>query len=91
MNLPAEIFHASSCAALAHYHASIFVRASNPADKVFHGHRADALADCAALPSSQMRLVMLMSERFPAFGSIRENLVATLHDARRIKNPAGVL
>jgi hypothetical protein len=91
MNLPDGIFHESFCVALARYHANIAVRASNPADKIFHGHRADALADCAALPSSQMRWVMLLSERFPAFGPIRENLVATLRDARRIKNPTGVL
>lgn len=89
MNLPAGIFHGSFCSALGWYHASICVRATNPADKDFHRHRANAFADCAALPPSQMRLVMFLSDSFPAFGSIRENLVASLRAARRPEKLAG--
>jgi hypothetical protein len=83
------MFHQSFCAALARYHASTGVRATDPADKKFHGRRADAFADCVALPPSQMRLVLILNDRFPRFVSIRGKMVAALHRPLVLK-PAGV-
>jgi hypothetical protein len=90
MNLPAGIFHESFCAALARYHASIGVMTTAAVDKDFHLARADCFADCKHLPPSQMRAMFFLSDRFPGFCSIRGKMVAALHDARRIQNPAGV-
>jgi hypothetical protein len=79
MNLPAGIFHTGFCIALARYHACIGVRAADLADKDFHLRRADAFIDCAALPPSQMRLVLNLSERFPQFGLVRCRFSGALH------------
>jgi hypothetical protein len=91
MNLPPGIFHESFCAALARYHAFIGVRAANAADKDFHGRRADAFADCATLPPSQMRLTMFLSDRFQNFGFVRGRLFVALHKRPPASKPAGVL
>jgi hypothetical protein len=90
MNLPAVIFHESFCGALASYHASIGVRAADSADKDFHFHRADAFADCAALPPSQTRLALALSDRFQDFGLVRSKLVAALRERPPDSTPAGV-
>lgn len=79
MNLPPGIFHASFCGALARYHASIGVRAVDLADKDFHLRRADAFLACAALPPSQMRLVLNLSERFPQFSLVCGKVGRALH------------
>lgn len=91
MNLPPGIFHASFCTALARYHMSIGVRATAPVDKDFHIRRADAFADCAALPPSQMRLVLNLSEQFLQFGFIRGRLFVALRKRPLASKPAGVL
>jgi hypothetical protein len=91
MPLPPGILHESFCAGLARYHASISVRVTEEADKEFHGRRADAFADCVALPPFQMRLVMILSDRFFLFDSIRGKMVASLHKCPLASKPAGVL
>jgi hypothetical protein len=90
MNLPAGVFHESFCAALARYHASIGVRATNPADQDFHVRRADAFIDSVKLPPSQMRLVLALSDRFQDFGLVRSKLVAALLKRPPDSTPAGV-
>ena len=72
------VFHQSSCAALARHHAVIGLRAKTPADKQFHLARADAFADAAHLPADQVRLIVNLSEQFPAFAAVRGSFVTGL-------------
>jgi hypothetical protein len=78
MNLPAGIFHESFCIALARYYACIAGRSSDAADRDFYLRRADAFIDCVALPPSQMRLVLSLSEQFPQFCLVRDRMFCSL-------------
>lgn len=78
MDLPPNIFHGSSCSALARFHVLAGLRAKASADKQFHFRRADAFVDAAFLPPAQVRLIINLSSRFPAFAAVRGSLVSGL-------------
>jgi hypothetical protein len=71
-----NVFHECHCAALARFHTFVGLRAKDQRDARFHLDRANAFIACISLPPDQMRMVLNLAAKFPAFGALLVRLTS---------------